>query len=824
MILQRSGRKTPLLLVCLIGAVCLVRAVKTGAQSAPKNLSSAGSVSASGTNALMPGPNDGKIAYVAARMLENNHFLRHPLDDEFSQKFYERYLETFDPQHIHFTEADLAEFDSYRTNLDDLTLTRQQVADVTPAYKLFARFMERLEQRVAYVETLLKNEKFQFDDDERILLNRKDAPYPRDLDEAHQLWRQRLRFEYLQEKLSQQDTSKKADPSVAKKHSPPTTQHSPNSAVAAKEPKKKTGAEEIVDTLTRRYQRNLHMFKEWDNEDLLQFYINALARVYDPHSDYFNMRQAENFAIGMNLALFGIGAELYSEDGYCTIRKLVAGGPAEKSKQIKEKDRIVAVAQSNAPPVDAVEMNLNKVVQMIRGPKGTEVRLTVIPADDSSERRVITLIRDEIKLEDQAAKAKVIELPGSDGKTTRLGVIDLPSFYATIDLGGPRQMLAGEAGGGKPIKATPRSTSVDVGKLLTKLKRENVNGIILDLRRNGGGSLEEAVKLTGLFIKEGPVVQVSGPDGEPMVDSDDDPSVLYEGPLIVLTSRFSASASEIVAGALQDYGRALIVGDVSTHGKGTVQNLNPLRMWVKPASATATNDPGALKITIRKFYRAGGASTQLKGVLPDLVLPSVLNYSKDVGENALENPLQWDTIPSARFDKLNLVEPCLPELLQRSNERVATNLEFTYIRENIDIFKKRQADKTISLNERERLQEKDADDARQKARDKERLTRKEPDQKVYELTLKQVDLPGLPPPLQKTNTAAKNFTAREAPPGDSVTSASATAKAADPARDLDGEDAEDKPSPVDAMLDETERILVDYITLLTQKNLLTANH
>ncbi|HEU0038364.1 MAG TPA: carboxy terminal-processing peptidase, partial [Verrucomicrobiae bacterium] len=618
--------------------------------------------------------------------------------------------------------------------------------------------------------------------------------------------------------------NKKADPAVAKKHSSPTADSSPRSAGATKEPKKKTGAEEIVDTLTRRYQRNLHMFKEWDNEDLLQFYINALARVYDPHSDYFNTRQAENFAIGMNLALFGIGAELYSEDGYCTIRKLVAGGPAEKSKQIKDKDRIVAVAQSNAPPVDAVEMNLNKVVQMIRGPKGTEVRLTIIPADDSSERRIVTLIRDEIKLEDAAAKSKVIELPGSDGKTTRLGVIDLPSFYATIDLGGPRQMLAGDAGGGKAVKATPRSTSVDVAKLLTKLKLENVNGVILDLRRNGGGSLEEAVKLTGLFIKEGPVVQVSGPDGEPMVDSDDDSSVLYEGPLIVLTSRFSASASEIVAGALQDYGRALIVGDVSTHGKGTVQNLNPLRMWVKPATATATNDPGALKITIRKFYRAGGASTQLKGVLPDLVLPSVLNYSKDIGESALENPLQWDMIPSARFDKLNLVEPCLLELLQRSNERVATNQDFTYIREDIDLFKKRQADKTISLNERERLQEKDADDARQKARDKERLARKDADQKVYELTLKQVDLPGLPPPLEKTNTATKNFSAKDAPPGDSATSASVTAKAANSAGDLDGEDAEDKPSPVDAMLDETERILVDYIALLAQKNLLTANH
>jgi carboxyl-terminal processing protease len=813
--LKRFGLKTPLMLVCSLCALWLLRAAETGPQSTQQSISAV-----TGTNTLVPGPNDGLIATVAARMLERNHFLHHPLDDEFSQKFFDRYIETFDPQHIHFTEGDLAEFDSYRTNLDDLTVIRRSVADLTPAYKIFGRFFERLEQRVAFADTLLKNEKFEFNDDERILLSRKDAPYPRDLDEAKQLWRQRLRFEYLQEKLGQ-ETNKKSDSSAVKKKSSATTpDNSAKTAVATKEQKKKTGPEEIVDTLTRRYQRNLHMFTEWDNEDLLQTYINALARVYDPHSDYFNVRAADNFAIGMNLALFGIGAELYSDDGYCTIRKLVSGGPAEKSKEIKEKDRIVAVAQSNAPPVDAVEMKLDKVVQMIRGPKGTEVRLTVVSPDDSSERRIVTLIRDEIKLEDQAAKSKIIEVPVGDGKTERLGVIDLPSFYATIDLGGPRPMLAGQGAGGA-VKSTPRSTSVDVAKLLTKLKQENVKGVILDLRRNGGGSLEEAVKLTGLFIKEGPVVQVSGPEGEAMIDEDPDGgSILYDGPMIVLTSRFSASASEILAGALQDYGRALIVGDVSTHGKGTVQNLNSLRAF--PGLTRATNDPGALKITIRKFYRAGGASTQLKGVMPDIVLPSVLNYSKDIGEIALENPLAWDTIPSARFDKLNLVEPCLPELLQRSNERLATNQDFTYIREDIDIFKKRQADKMISLNERERLKEKEADDARQKTRDKERLARKDPDQKVYELTLKQVDLPGLPPPLEKTNTAAKAFAVSGASPAGSSPSAAVAAKTVSPASDVDGEEPEDKAPAVDPTLDEAQRILVDYIALLTEKNLLTA--
>jgi carboxyl-terminal processing protease len=290
---------------------------------------------------------------------------------------------------------------------------------------------------------------------------------------------------------------------------------------------------------------------------------------------------------------------------------------------------------------------------------------------------------------------------------------------------------------------------VDVAAFLRKFKEEKVSGVILDLRRNGGGSLEEAIKLTGLFIKEGPVVQVRNADGDRFVDSDMDPSVTYDGPLVVLTSRFSASASEILAGALQDYGRAVIVGDQSTHGKGTVQNLNPLRAI--PGLREATYDPGALKITIRKFYRASGASTQKKGVFPDIVLPSVLNHSEDIGEASLDTALPWDEIESTKYDKLNLVEPYLGELLRRSSTRTATNQDFVYIREDIEQFRKTQNDKTVSLNEAKRLKEKEEAEARQKARDQERLAREEADKKIYELALKHLDLPGLPPPVQKTN-------------------------------------------------------------------------
>ncbi|MFO1511328.1 MAG: carboxy terminal-processing peptidase [Verrucomicrobiota bacterium] len=743
------------------------------------------------TNRLSPGLGDPEIAYVTARLLEQNHFLQHPLDDNFSEKFFARYIETLDPQKLHFTQADLDEFATYRTNLDNLTLNRRRAADTTPAYRIFNRFRERLEQRVNYAQELLKNEKFTFDTDERILLNRRDAEPPADLNEAKVLWRQRLRSEYLQEKLAKYAAKKKAEraPAATKTNTPAITAAEPGKVTP-----KKTDEEEIVETLNRRYTRNSHFFRELDNEDVLEYYLTSLAHVYDPHSDYFNPRQAENFAITMNLALFGIGAVLGTDmDGYCKIMELKPG-PATNSKKIKVGDRIVAVAQSNAAPVDVVEMNLNKVVQMIRGPKGSEVHLTIVSADSTSDRREVTLIRDEIKLDDQAAKAKIIDLPTAGGQTMRIGVIDLPSCYVPMELGGPRKPDLAGAG-------TPHFTSTDVARLLTKLKAENCQGLILDLRRNGGGSLEECVKLTGLFIKGGPVVQVSDGRTEPAVDNDPDNSQLYDGPLVVLTSRLSASASEILAGALQDYGRAIVVGDLSTHGKGTVQQLNPLRYWIEP-KGFLTNDPGTLKITKAKFYRASGASTQLKGVMSDIVLPSKLNYMKDIGESALENALRWDTIPSARYEKFDLVTPYLPELLNRSGERVTTNQDFVYVRQDIEQFRKLQAENSLSLNERERTKEWDEEDARQRARDKERLARKTVEPTVYELTLKQAELPGLPPPVGKTNDTGLTLAADK-----------------NIQTDPELEPAEEVAPTVDPTLEETQRILVDYIGLLARKGI-----
>lgn len=741
---------------------------------------------------LQPGPEDGRIAFLTAKLLEQYHYSHHVFDDSISSQFLDRYLESLDPQHLHFLQSDLKQFERYRTNLDNLTLTQKGVGDTSPAFVIFTRFMERLKQRVDYADDLLKNENFEFNTNERIAIDRRDAPYPQDLNAAKVLWRQRLRFEYLQEKLGLD--SKKTKPG------------STNDSETA-EPEKSVH-EQIVDTLTHRYGRTFRMFTDWDNDDVLGIYLTALTHVYDPHSDYFNKEALDQFKISMNLQLFGIGAELRSEDGYCKIERLLAGGPAMKSNKIAAGNYIVAVAQSNQPPVDVVDMSITKIVQMIRGPKGTQVQLTLTPGAKSSKRSVITLVRDEIPLEDQAAKGKIIELPNAKGGTTRLGVINLPSFYAPM-------LDTPPAGSKKEILG--KYTSVDVAKLLTKFKEENVSGVILDLRYNGGGSLEEAIKLTGLFIKDGPVVQVKDEE-KTQVDRDTDPTITYDGPLIVLTSRFSASASEIVAGALQDYGRALIVGDSSTHGKGTVQTVQSLKPFLRPTAPDA-DEHAALKFTIKKFYRASGASTQLKGVLPDIVLPSRWNYSKDIGETSLENPLPWDTIPSAKYDKVNMVQPYLSELLKRSNERVATNQDFVYVRQDIEEFRKQQDDKSISLNEKLRLKEKDELEARQKARDKELLARKDPDEKVYELTLKQADLPGLPAPVQKTNSLAFK-------PNLNLTGTNATVAVKAPPTDVTESDEdlemEGKPPAVDANLNETEQILLDYLQLASKQNPLVA--
>ncbi len=702
---------------------------------------------------VLTGPYDPDVTRLTARVLENMQYSRHPLDQEYARRFFDRYLDILDPQHFHFTQEDLKEFKTYEDRLAELTLRQ---GDTRPANEIYARFLQRFDQRAALAAEMLQSNDFVFTGDDRYTPNRKDVPWPKDLDAAKALWRLHLRYEYLQEELN------------------------------------KLKPEEIIKKLAQRYKRQMRTLADFDREDILQFYLTALANAYDPHSDYMGKAQLENFAISMKLSLFGIGALLRSDDGYCTIESLVPGGPAARSKKIKPNDRIIAVKQKDGEPVDIVDWKLNKVVEIIRGPKNTEVTLTIIPADaaDSSARKTVTLVRDEIKLEDQQAKAKLIEVPGDGGKSTRLGVIDLPSFYASFDLGRFKSASA------------PKSTTDDVTRLIKKLVAEGAEGLVLDLRHNGGGSLEEAIRLTGLFIKEGPIVQVKDANGDVNVEDDPDPTVLYDGPLLVLTSRFSASASEILAAALQDYGRALIVGDKSTHGKGTVQTIYELNKFTKRFPESF--NPGALKVTIRKFYRANGVSTQLKGVTSDIVLPSLSN-EMDVGEDTQDYALSGDSIASAEFTRLNRVQPYLDDLRRRTEARQATDKDWAYMREDIELFRKAKADKSISLNLEQRLKERAEADARAKARKAERAARLASPEKDYEITLKVADEPGLPPAVGSPEAKAQEAKAAE------------EAKATQPASaatdtDADEEEA-DKAPVVDVTMDEAQHILLDLIDL-----------
>ncbi|HTH48678.1 MAG TPA: carboxy terminal-processing peptidase [Candidatus Limnocylindria bacterium] len=791
------------------------------------------------TLTLEPGPDDSRIAKTVGRFLQSTHYTRHKFDREIGQKMFDRYVDALDPQKLYFLQSDLGEFDTVRNSLDDLTL---RLGDTTPACDIFNRFLQRFDESYSLVINRLRDGKFDLASNDTFLVNRKDAPRPKDLKEARKLWADRLRFEYLSEKLNAGDrdtllgqfTTHLKDGNYDKLTASLTNTFSPEKAAeltqfaklqyqAAQANAKGASAaksksiehtvalvgqrlagdehDEIIKKLTRRYQRTLRNLKQFESDEVLQLWLDSLGHAYDPHTDFMGKRELEQFAMQMNLRLFGIGATLASEDGYTVIREVRPGTPAEKSKQIKVGDKVVGVAQAKSDFVDVIDEKLTKVVEQIRGPKGTEVRLSIIPSGaDSSVRKIVSIIRDEIKLEDSEAKAKLVELTGDNGKMMRVGVIDLPSFYANFSVGG--------------IRGSGKTTTGDVAKLLKKLTAEGAEGIILDLRRNGGGSLEEAINLTGLFIKSGPVVQIRNYDGSIQVDEDTDDSVAYDGPLMVLTSRFSASASEIVAAALQDYGRAILVGDSSTHGKGTVQTVQELAPYLR-----GTDNPGAVKVTIRKFYRASGGSTQLKGVTPDITLPSINSYA-EIGETSLDNALAWDTIPSAKIDKVNRVQPYLTELTKRSTLRVNKDKDFDYVREDIERFRKMLADKSVSLNEDKRRAEKAADKARADARKKELAARHDPQPTTYEITLKVADQPGLPVPM--TNTLAVLKLAHDAATATNSVAVNAAAPSDLPAAgtlsEPDDDEGEDTGHvATDIPLKEAERILLDLIQLSTGK-------
>jgi carboxyl-terminal processing protease len=688
------------------------------------------------------GTTEANITRIAAGILEQSQFAHHAIDNDLAGDFLDRYLDDLDWSRSLFLQSDLKDFAPYRATLAQAT---HGAGDTSAAHAIFGRFLQRLEQRVTYTTDLLRTAKFDFTGHDVYSYDREHAQRPRDLREAQALWRQQIRAEYLQEKL------------------------------ADKRP------EQIVSTLTRRKTQQLATMKALHSDEVLEIYLNSLAHVFDPHSDYLGHEEMESLNIAMNLSLFGIGASLETEDGYCKIHELTPGGPALRSGLLKPGDRILAVAQSSGEPVDITNMSLTRTVELIRGPKGSTVNLAILPvgAPEGAPTKIVSLVRDEINLEDQRAKARILDLPTGQGGTVRLGVIDLPSFYA--DMGG---------------RSGARSATADVATLLTKLKVEHVRGVVLDLRTNGGGSLEEAINLTGLFIRQGPVVQTRGFAGDIEVGSDKDPAVRYDGPLVLLTSRFSASASEILVGALQDYGRALVVGDSSTFGKGTVQSILPLALVMDRAGLSHTYDPGALKVTISKFYRPNGSSTQLRGVASDIVLPSPSDLS-DVNESALKHPLPWDAVAPALHEELNRVQPYLGTLRERSLKRVKTEKEFSYLADDVARLKKSMDEKSVSLNEAERRQEMAQIKARNDEREQEDRAHPAARPTTYEITVKNASLPGLPQPLIATESKGKTKIAKPSSPGDEL-----------------GRMATGRSPDSDVILNEATKILADYVDLL----------
>ncbi|MFN2507278.1 MAG: carboxy terminal-processing peptidase [Chthoniobacterales bacterium] len=627
-----------------------------------------------------------QVAVSVGRLLEEGHYTHQPLNDQVSKKFLRTYLELLDFSHLFFTQQDVdGLYAKYGTSIDDDVL----LGNLKPAYEIYELYQKRVDERVAKVKETLKNPATEFKSDATIDLTRQKAPWPKDEAEADSIWNARIANELLQEKLSEHPIE-------------------PGPQLVA-----------------RRYDRLMRNVHEEDKPEQVKLFLAALAQTYDPHSEYLSKADLKNFSINMGLSLVGIGAMLRSEDGYAKIESLVAGGPAQKHGGIKVGDRITAVAQGSGEFTDVRDMRLDKVVEQIRGKKGTKVRLLVIPADapDPSKRKTIEIVRDEIKLKDQEARADIVIKKDKDGQPVKLGWLTLPSFYADME-------------------KHQKSTTKDVVSLLKRLKKENVAGLVVDLRRNGGGSLEEAIALTGLFLKSGPVVQTKGSNGNIVVSSDPDPGVAYGGPLVVLTSRQSASASEIFAAALQDYGRALVVGDHNTFGKGTVQTILEIGRFTS-LLGSASQEDGALKLTIQKFYRVAGGSTQLNGVASDIVVPSLTDLP-EFGEGSLKNFLPYDEVPKARYTKW--AEPpqvFLEELKRRSADRVKENPEFHYVMEDMERLRRRLDENRISLNEDVRRAELTEDKLRKETRAKDRLARQGDESRIYRVTLDTVDKPNL---------------------------------------------------------------------------------
>ena len=591
---------------------------------------------------LAPTPDQAQAAQLSARFLTRFHYDAQPLDDAMSARIYAAYLKLLDGEKLFFTQADLAKFSPLKTTLDDAIWND----DLSAPFSVFNLYVQRAVERMTFARGLLK-QGFDFTADESYTFDRKDAAWPKDQAELDDLWRKRTKNDWLRLKLAG-----KSDADIRK-------------------------------TLDKRYAGYIERVKQLDGEDAFQSFMTAYAETTDPHTDYLGPRAAENFDIAMKLSLEGIGAVLQARDDYTQIRELVPAGPANKSGKVHVGDRIVGVGQGEKGPiVDVIGWRLDDVVNRIRGKKDTTVRLEIIPADAGvdGKHEIVSLVRKKVSIEEQAAKKKIVEI--KDGDVTRkIGVIELPTFYS--DFGA-------RSAGDKNFKSATR----DVAKLLGELKLAGVQGVIVDLRNNGGGSLAEANSLTGLFIDKGPVVQVRGSHGEVQVQGDDDAGMAWSGPLAVLVNRGTASASEIFSAAIQDYHRGLIVGE-PTFGKGTVQNLVDLDRFAQGDSEKP--ELGELKMTIQEFFRINGGSTQLKGVTPDIAFPKN-GDDKDFGESTYDNALKWTQIPPADYQPVATLNAYLPQLAKLHSERVATSPAWKLMLDELAQYKIMRDKTSISLN------------------------------------------------------------------------------------------------------------------------------
>ena len=611
---------------------------------------------------LTPTPSQGEAADWVSKYLTRLHYASQPLDDAMSQEILKRYLEALDSEKVFFLKADVDGFErKYATSLDEAIERRQLDA----VFEIYRTYLQRLKERTDYSRSLLEKG-FDFSVDEDYVYDRKDAAWASDRAQLDEHWRQRIKNDWLRLKLAKREDAK------------------------------------IAETLDKRYKDYLVRVEQLDRQDVFQTFLNAYAMAIEPHTNYLGPRASENFHISMRLSLEGIGAVLQREGEFVVIRSVVEGGPAALGGKVKAGDRIVAVGQAkDAQLTDVVGWRLEDVVDLIRGPKDTLVKLEVLAAESSvgGNTQMVEIVRDKVKLEEQAAQKRVIETGGEHSR--KIGVIELPAFYLDF---------AARARGDSDYRSSTR----DVRKLLGELAQEKVDGVLIDLRNNGGGSLTEATELTGLFSDQGPVVQVRDGRGRVQVEADTARGVVYDGPLAVMVNRASASASEIFAAAIQDYGRGIIIGE-PTFGKGTVQQLVDLD-YIANKSAP---ELGQLKLTMAQFFRVDGGSTQHKGVVPDLGFPVTLDAS-DYGESTYDNALPWTKIAAASYAPVGDFGRLVPMLTSRHEARIAKDPEFAFLLEDIAQYRESRDRKSISLNYAKREAERKADEARIAARAKAR--------------------------------------------------------------------------------------------------------